>query len=104
MPNAVRMADPRGAEEGTYSMPSGDASACALFCYVYTYMMHIPAIYVVLPLVCLGRVYYHCHWLGDTFIGSILGTCWGILCCHQISIFIPFLQLIVGSEFFLTQI
>ena len=50
--------DLRKAEEGTYSMPSGDTAAAALFCYLYAYMVQMEAIYILLPLVMLGRVYY----------------------------------------------
>ena len=53
-----RMNNLRKAEEGTYSMPSGDSSAAALFCFEYCYMMGLPAVYLLLPLVMCGRVYY----------------------------------------------
>ena len=67
----------RIAEEGTFSMPSGDSAAAALFCYLYFNVVGLHATYVILPLVMLGRVYYHCHWLGDTIMGAIVGTFWG---------------------------
>lgn len=48
----------RKAEAGTYSMPSGDVSACSLYCFLFASVMGIPAVYVVLPLVMAGRVFY----------------------------------------------
>jgi membrane-associated phospholipid phosphatase len=69
----------RKAEVGTYSMPSGDAAAAALFCFLYATMVNLPLVYLLLPLVMLGRVYYHCHWFGDTFFGAVVGTLWGLV-------------------------
>jgi membrane-associated phospholipid phosphatase len=63
----------RDLEKGK-SMPSGDAAACAYFCGIYLLVFKFPMpMYFCVPLVALGRVYVHCHWLLDTFFGSILG-------------------------------
>ena len=48
----------RKAEEGTYSMPSGDCAAVALYCFLHCTMVWLPAMYLILPLVAVGRVYY----------------------------------------------
>ena len=57
------------------SMPSGDAAACALFSGFYLYVFDFPYMMIfILPLVSLGRVYVHCHWIADTIAGSILGN------------------------------
>ena len=101
---AKRMNNLRGRETGTYAMPSGDSAACALFCYILTHQMKVQAIYLILPLVCLGRVYYHCHWIGDTIVGSVVGTMWGVFGCYFLYAIVPLMQLIVGKEFFLTAI
>ena len=99
---AKRMNNLRAKEVGTYAMPSGDSAACALFCYLMAVQMRVQAIYLILPLVCLGRVYYHCHWIGDTIVGSIIGTLWGVLGCGVFWSFVPLMQLIGGKDFFLS--
>ena len=67
-----RILNMRDLEHGK-SMPSGDAMACAFFCSIYFYVFCSPWVFVALPLVCLGRVYVHCHWFCDTIIGTIMG-------------------------------
>lgn len=56
-------------------MPSGDAIQSALFVN-YLYFLGVPIHYLVLFHigVCLGRVYYMCHWVLDTVVSTILGT------------------------------
>ena len=90
-PEAPRLSNLRDHEIGTYSMPSGDTSAAAVFCFVLTNLMQMPWIYLVLPLVAMGRVYYQCHWFGDTIIGSIVGTFWGFIGCSQFVMLAPLL-------------
>ena len=29
---------------------------------------------VIVPFVALSRIYYQCHWVGDTIIGGIIGV------------------------------
>ena len=55
-------------------MPSGDAIQSALLA-CYTFYLGLPPLYAILFHlgVCLGRVYYMCHWLLDTFVASVLG-------------------------------
>ena len=101
LPYTNRIRNLRNKEDGTFSMPSGDSAAAALFCYQYCTMMGLPAIYMILPLVCLGRVYYQCHWIGDTIAGSIVGTFWGALAVSQFNLSIPVQQFIVGPDTFL---
>lgn len=69
----------RQTEEGTFSMPSGDSSAAALFCLMFFAVLDLKLVYFILPLVMCGRVYYHCHWFGDTIVGVAVGTIWGLL-------------------------
>jgi membrane-associated phospholipid phosphatase len=60
-------------------MPSGDAIQSALF-IIYLYYLGVPGVILVIFHigVCLGRVYYMCHWLMDTIVSTILGA--GIAC------------------------
>jgi membrane-associated phospholipid phosphatase len=68
-----RLLDMRSREHGK-AMPSGDTFAAAYFCVIYYYIFNAhPFIFVCIPLAALGRVYTHCHWLGDTLVGAILG-------------------------------
>ncbi len=55
-------------------MPSGDAIQSALF-VVFLYHWNIPIIGLIIFHigVCLGRVYYMCHWIADTVVASFLG-------------------------------
>ena len=55
-------------------MPSGDAIQSAFFVgYLYSLGVPIPYLVVFHIGVCLGRVYYMCHWICDTLISTILG-------------------------------
>ena len=61
-------------KEKNKSMPSGDTLACAYFIGMYYHVFNTsPVIFLCLPLVALGRVYVHCHWIGDTIIGGTGG-------------------------------
>jgi membrane-associated phospholipid phosphatase len=99
---ALRISDLREKEEGTFSLPSGDSAACALMCFLYAHCMHVYVIYLILPLVCMGRIYYHCHWIGDTILGSIIGTIWGIIGVANFDLMVPLMQKIAGDDYFLT--
>lgn len=82
-------------------MPSGDSAAAALFCFLYCTMLNLPTVYIILPLVMLGRVYYHCHWFGDTIIGVLIGTFWGILAYTQFGLlFLSLARAITGPSSF----
>jgi membrane-associated phospholipid phosphatase len=74
-----RICDMRSKEKGK-SMPSGDAAAAALITgiYLFCFGTALPLL-IVLPLVCLGRVYVHCHWFGDTILGSMMGITFAYL-------------------------
>jgi len=89
MDDIKRMNDLRGREKGTFAMPSGDSAACALCCYILAHQMKVHTIYFILPMVCLGRVYYHCHWIGDTIVGSLIGTLWGVFGCYFFYALVP---------------
>lgn len=78
-PKTSRLNNLRASENGTYSMPSGDSAQAALFCFLYATLLGLPEVYIILPFVCLGRVYYQCHWLGDTVVGVFVGTLWSLV-------------------------
>ena len=68
-----RILNMRDLEHG-YSMPSGDTLAAAYFTSVYFYIYGANwLIFLCIGLTAIGRVYVHCHWLGDTLVGGILG-------------------------------
>lgn len=66
-------------------MPSGDVYQSAFFLFV---MWHLGADLKILViftlLVCLGRVYFMCHWVLDTVVGTILGLLTGYAYIHWI--------------------
>ncbi len=70
-------------------MPSGDSSAAAVFCCLVAFELGMPLIYILMPLVMLGRVYYQCHWLGDTLIGLLVGSFWGLVGTNNFSALVP---------------
>lgn len=60
-------------------MPSGDAIQSALFvCFLYH--LGVPGLWLALfhVGVCLGRVYYMCHWVLDTVVSTVLGIGIGV--------------------------
>eukprot|EP00351_Strombidinopsis_sp_SopsisLIS2011_P001893 CAMPEP_0116888760 /NCGR_PEP_ID=MMETSP0463-20121206/23950_1 /TAXON_ID=181622 /ORGANISM="Strombidinopsis sp, Strain SopsisLIS2011" /LENGTH=92 /DNA_ID=CAMNT_0004554183 /DNA_START=674 /DNA_END=952 /DNA_ORIENTATION=- len=90
-------------EKGTFAMPSGDSGAGAVFCMVMTLVPGVTYCMLILPFVMLGRVYYHCHWLGDTICGATIGLLWSLILFKQFELFVPFMQLIAGDQFFITE-
>ena len=81
-------------------MPSGDSGAAAVFCLLVAVELKLPFIYILMPLVMLGRVYYQCHWLGDTVVGFIVGTFWGMIGVSYFSSFVPFFQKMISEDAF----
>lgn len=73
IPTVNRLCNMRMLEHGK-SMPSGDAAAATLLMSTYLFLFGNPwPLLIVVPLVSLGRVYVHCHWIGDTIVGTMLG-------------------------------
>ncbi len=77
---AKRMLDLR-TKETNCSMPSGDTAQAGLL--VFFLRFKFPLLYQLLGgdafalrailLVAFGRVFHHCHFFGDTFIGASIG-------------------------------
>lgn len=56
-------------------MPSGDAFQSAAFVtFLATFGLHPVSLILFHVGVCVGRVYYMCHWVADTLVASIIGT------------------------------
>ena len=70
-----RVCNMRDLEHGNKSMPSGDTLAACFILSSYSYIFGMPwwIVTVMTIGVGLGRVYVHCHWLGDTIVGGFLG-------------------------------
>ena len=84
-------------------MPSGDASCAAAFCAVIAYEYRVPQIYAIMPLVMLGRVYYQCHWIGDTVAGLFVGSLFGILGSSNFHSIVRYLQQTTGVTGFIPE-
>ena len=65
-----------------HSMPSGDAAAGAFICITIAFLFNCPMILAGIPFTCLGRVYAHCHWFGDTLVGAFIGVIAGYYFYH----------------------
>ena len=56
-------------------MPSGDAFQSAVFVTFLLFLNLNPlALLGFHAAVCIGRVYYMCHWLADTLVSSLIGV------------------------------
>ena len=56
-------------------MPSGDAFQAAVFVvFMHSLNVNLWPLMVFHVLVCAGRVYYMCHWVGDTVVSSFVGV------------------------------
>ncbi len=56
-------------------MPSGDAFQSAVFVIFLFELGLNPILLAIFHIgVCVGRVYYMCHWVADTLVASLIGT------------------------------
>ena len=94
--DTTRLSNLRGKEIGTYAMPSGDSNAASVFCLLLAAEFNINWIYLIMPLVMLGRVYYQCHWLSDTLAGFFHGTLWAMLFAYNFIHFVPLFEMVAG--------
>lgn len=59
--------------EKNCSMPSGDSMQCASFSIIFLFYMNTPLGFILIPLVMFSRIFFFCHYLMDTIVGTILG-------------------------------
>lgn len=56
-------------------MPSGDAFQSAVYITFLSIFNINPVALIMFHLaVCIGRVYYMCHWVADTVVSTIIGV------------------------------
>ena len=56
-------------------MPSGDAFQSAVYITFLAIFNINPVVLIMFHLaVCIGRVYYMCHWVADTVVSTIIGV------------------------------
>ncbi len=60
-------------------MPSGDSAQGALWVVITMLFFQSYVILLVIPMVCLGRVYFRCHWIGDTLVGALIGAGFAVI-------------------------
>lgn len=60
-------------EINTPAMPSADSTWGAIWSTLNILFFGSYISYIVIPMVMLGRVYYRCHWIGDTIVGTLIG-------------------------------
>jgi len=65
--------------EKTNAMPSGDSAQAGLWLTILAIYTHNPYFYIFIPFTQFGRVYFACHWVGDTIIGASIGILMGNL-------------------------
>jgi membrane-associated phospholipid phosphatase len=59
--------------EKNHSMPSGDSAQSGLWITLLVYFTGSNYWALLIPFTMFGRVYYGCHWWGDTIFGVLLG-------------------------------
>lgn len=72
-------------KENNNSLPSGDSLQAANFAIIVLCYYNFN-IFIIVPFVMFARVFYHCHYIGDTILGSILGfiTSYSVYCLFNI--------------------
>jgi membrane-associated phospholipid phosphatase len=59
--------------ENNHAMPSGDSAQAGVFMVALAMAWQQPLLLLAIPLTMFGRVYFGCHWIGDTIVGSVMG-------------------------------
>ena len=63
-----------GGKSENESFPSGDTAAGSAWAAAMSVLTGSPLWLLVPPMVAFARVYFHCHWLGDTVAGAVIGV------------------------------
>ena len=70
--NENRLIDLR-TRETNKAFPSGDTAHSSLFAFFILLHLQSPYWVFVVPLTAFARIYYQCHWIGDTIAGTVVG-------------------------------
>lgn len=71
--NIAGLGDPLLIHQANESFPSGDSATACAMAMALVFMTGHPAYFLFGIAVMLGRVYFMCHFIGDTIIGSMIG-------------------------------
>ena len=71
-PNVIRRHNCRS-RENNCSMPSGDSMQCASFAVLFVCYFGNFFGFILIPFVMFSRVFYFCHFIMDTIIGTLMG-------------------------------
>ena len=75
----IRKIDLRIKQGESFSFPSGDSLQAGFFS-TFFFLLYGNVFYLfVYPLVAFARVYYKCHWIGDTIFGGMIGVVFGYI-------------------------
>ena len=75
----------RKAQKNAPSFPSGDCIQAAHYFMMLALLFHNNWLLLFPLITAYGRVYYCCHWIGDTIAGLVLGALLAILAMNFIS-------------------
>lgn len=95
--NQNRLCNLRGRENHSKSMPSGDTTQGALWCGCMAVFFEQEYVLLFLPLVAYARVYYQCHWIGDTIMGALLGITMSLIAFASFPYFEPMFNFIINA-------
>ena len=62
-------------KETNYSMPSGDSMQSANFAILTLFYLGNFFGFILIPFVMFARIFYFCHYILDTVIGTLVGLC-----------------------------
>lgn len=60
--------------EKNHAMPSGDSAQAGMFCTMLALYFGQLALLLGIPATQFGRIYFGCHWIGDTIVRATMGA------------------------------